>query len=220
MGDSHVEIFEYAQYEAQRANGFKLLAALFYEPEKELFTSEKIFAQLTEIVKKVCPDELKFFTALEPALQNYHDQELLVEYAQLFVGPAELIAPPYGSVYLDEERQLMGDSTLEVIKIYRENGLSIDGSFKDAPDHIVAELEFMYYLLFQEAQYLQINDLQKAQNISLTQQMFLDNFLLPWLKPFCENILNGTDNEFYCALAKALRAYAESTHWTKQSPFE
>ncbi len=41
------------------------------------------------------------------------------------------ITPNNGSVYLDEGRRVMGDSTMEVIKMYRDEGLSIDEDFKE-----------------------------------------------------------------------------------------
>ncbi len=50
-------------------------------------------------------------------------EPLKVEFSKLFVGPYKLFAAPYGSVYLDDERKVMGDSTLDVKNRYREAGL-------------------------------------------------------------------------------------------------
>ncbi|MFN2356106.1 MAG: molecular chaperone, partial [Desulfopila sp.] len=81
---------------------------------------------------------------MEQAIHESRHQDLLVEYARLFVGPFELLAPPYGSVYLETGRRLMGDSTIAVQHMYTNAGLTLD--VQEAPDHIALELEFMHYL--------------------------------------------------------------------------
>ena len=45
-------------------------------------------------------------------------ENLDVQFAKLFIGPYYLLAPPFGSIYLDNKRQIMGDSTLDVAKRY------------------------------------------------------------------------------------------------------
>jgi TorA maturation chaperone TorD len=105
--------------------------------------------------------ELNMSDVCEPAAEWVHSmrkefegsanlEPLKIDFSKLFVGPYKLFAAPYGSVYLDSERQVMGDSTLDVKTRYREAGLDTAKNFKDAPDHISAELEFMYYLIFKE----------------------------------------------------------------------
>ncbi|MBW1770891.1 MAG: molecular chaperone TorD family protein [Deltaproteobacteria bacterium] len=78
--------------------------------------------------------------------------DLCVDFARLFVGPYALLAPPYGSVYLDGERKVMGDSTMDVCMRYAEVGLQLADHFKEVPDHIAAELEFIYFLILKEAE--------------------------------------------------------------------
>lgn len=131
----------------------------------------------------------------------------MVEYARLFVGPYELKAPPYGSVYLDHERRVMGDSTMEVIKIYKEAGLSVDEDFKELPDHVAVELEFMYYLIYQEVEALEKAQLDKGLTRKETQELFLNRFLKPWVSHFCTKIKESTENEFYEALADSVLVF-------------
>jgi len=120
------------------------------------------------------------------------------------VGPYELRTPPYGSIYLDGERKVMGDSTLEVMELYREAGLSIDEDFKELPDHIAVELEFMYYLIHQEVEALVRLNFSRAMEVLKRQDLFLNRFLGPWIEPFCKNMREETENEFYLALADCL----------------
>ena len=98
-----------------KENCFRLLSACFYEPSKTLFLEENIFGKLTEDLKQVCPDAAGFSSNMGRSIHNYEDKELSVEYAKLFVGPFELAAPPYGSVYMDDGGRVMGDSTMKVI---------------------------------------------------------------------------------------------------------
>jgi TorA maturation chaperone TorD len=78
--------------------------------------------------------ELNMSDVCEPAAEWAHSmrkefegsanlEPLKIDFSKLFVGPYKLFAAPYGSVYLDGERQVMGDSTLDVKNRYREAGL-------------------------------------------------------------------------------------------------
>ena len=171
-------------YEQARSNCYKLLAACFYQPQKEAFIQEEFFKNLAMVLKDVSPDAAAHVPAMEKAFLNYSNEDLLIDYAKLFVGPNELIAPPYGSVYMDDGRRTMGDSTLEAIKIYKDEGLAIDENFKELPDHIAVELEFMYYLIFKETEALEKSETDKALDFIKTQELFLDKFLARWVKPF------------------------------------
>lgn len=196
------------QYEQARCESYKLIAACFYQPQKEVFVQEGLFENLTLLLKQACPDAAIFSEKMGETILNYSNEDLLVDYASLFIGPNELIAPPYGSVYLDEGRRTMGDSTIEVMKIYKDEGLAIDENFKELPDHIAVELEFMYYLIFKEIEALENKDNEKTAHFIEVQELFLHRFLGKWIKPFCDKITEGTENEFYRALAGCLSTFA------------
>lgn len=193
--------------EKARGDCYRLLSACFYQLQKEAFIQEEFFKNLAVILKDVSPDAAAHVPAMEKAFLKYSEEELLVAYAKLFVGPNELVAPPYGSVYLDRDRRVMGDSTMEVIKMYEEQGLSMDSEFRNLPDHITVELEFMYYLIFKEVEVLEKSETDKALNFIKTQGLFLDKFLKKWVGPFCDKIKEGADNEFYTSLADCVSIF-------------
>ena len=139
------------------------------------------------------------------ALQNSVENDLGPEYAALFVGPFALQAPPYGSVYLEEGRRVMGETTMEVLKIYQLAGLKVEA--KEPPDHIVVELEFMYFLLSEEVRARQSNENDAADIFRMQAQSFLSRHLGPWVGSFCEAIKLGTENNFYQALSDCLRTF-------------
>lgn len=74
---------------------------------------------------------------------------LPVEFAfnRLFVGPRALLAPPYASVYLDPEPQLMGQTTLQVRELYRLLDLRSPWENVIPDDHISFELDACHQLL-------------------------------------------------------------------------
>lgn len=190
---------------------YRLLAACFYQPDKSLFIQENLLGNLKEGLKRICPPASSFVEKMEEALSKYTDEELLVNYAKLFVGPYELIAPPYGSVYIDKERKVMGDSTIKTMDFYREAGLEISKDFKELPDHIAVELEFMYYLIFKEVEALGSSDIDAARRYAEMQNRFINSFLGLWINDFCEKIKNGTDNEFYKALADCASTFVKNS---------
>ncbi|MCS6037733.1 molecular chaperone TorD family protein [Klebsiella pneumoniae subsp. pneumoniae] len=54
---------------------------------------------------------------------------------RLFIGPWALPAPPWGSVWLDKESVLFGDSTLALRQWMRENGIALEADGNEPEDH-------------------------------------------------------------------------------------
>ncbi|MDW7771951.1 MAG: molecular chaperone TorD family protein [Desulfobulbaceae bacterium] len=194
----------------RQCNCFKLLAACFYEPEKEMFLRENLCDNLASMFADLgLAAEAKAADRMKKALEEQNDEDLKVEYARLFVGPFELVAPPYGSVYLDGNRMLMGDSTLAVQKVYRDNGLTLE--VRELPDHIALELEFMHYLCLREANAEAEENKEEAGRFARTQADFMRKFLGPWIVYFCHAVRKGTDNPFYFHLAECLEGFTVKT---------
>ena len=147
---------------------------------------------------------------MEDSILKYGNEELLVEYSRLFIGPFGVIAPPYGSVYLDGERRVMGDSTMKVIGMYRNEGLSGSVDARELPDHVAVELEFMSYLVFAEIKALEASDLRAAIEAVAKQERFSAEFLRRWIPPFCERIKENAENDFYTALAQCASTFIGS----------
>lgn len=215
-----VGIEKFIEFERARRDCYKLLAACFYQPQKELFLEEEVFINLTNLLKPICPEAAVFSEEMGSAVFKYSNEDLLVEYARLFVGPSVLLAPPYGSLYLEEGGKVMGETTVKVLEVYKVEGLSLDEHFKNLPDHIAAELEFMFYLAFNEVEALENNNIEKAVYFLNKQRSFKQTFLGRWAVPFCEKIKQGTENEFYNALADCLAVYITKTGSSDVMPVE
>ena len=189
----------------QLADSFKLLAVFFYEPEMDLWEQEDILNHLSGLMQKTSPGAFPLAQQMCDTSEMNDEEQMKVDYAALFVGPFELPAAPYGSVYLERSKRIMGDSTMAVLQLYREAGLKLD--VKDAPDHIAIELEFMHYLYSLEAEAIQEGDRERGIHMASLRTHFLTTCLVPWVHPFCQSIKNGTNNLFYINLADCLEAF-------------
>lgn len=129
------------------------------------------------------------------------------EYHRLFAGPYKLAAPPYASVYLESDPTIMGPSTVKVLKTYEEAGFSLSLSFKDLPDHITAELEFMALLCEQEGGAWQKEDFSQAEELLSREETFLVDHLAQWIPKFSSRVHSSTDSPFYRALASLVKDY-------------
>lgn len=206
-----MDIEQFVKLERARRDCYNLLAACFYQPQKKMLLEENVFAVLGDRLTRVCPDAELYSKKMAEALMRYDEEGLLVEYARLFLGPNELLAPPYGSVYLDKGGTLMGESTAKAMDFYEAEGLSMDQHYYNLPDHITAELEFMHYLTYREVEALEKIDMEKARYCLDRREAFLRKCLGPWVAPFREKIQQGTDNEFYRALADCLSVFMSKT---------
>ena len=187
-------------HESSRMAVFRILSDCFFLPDSGL--SEKL-EDLEFNMLHVCETAVVFIQEMRKEFRASAKLEHLeVDFSKLFVGPYQLSAPPYGSVYLEIERKMMGDSTQDVRNRYREAGLDTAKTFKDAPDHISAELEFMYYLIFKEIEALSNSNTETAIGFIQKQKSFLEDHLMVWVPEFANNIVGNAENPFYLNLAK------------------
>jgi TorA maturation chaperone TorD len=191
-----------------RAAAYKLLAECYYPPGEE--TGEHV-KQLSRHLKTLCPPAAEAVDRMEAAGQAGEGfEELTIDHARLFVGPFALLAPPYGSVYLEGERRLMGDSTLAAGDCYNEAGLEVSADFSGTPDHIAVELEFMHFLVIKEFDALTHGNLDRAQNFGQKQRAFLERHLAAWVPDFSRSVEEQAQTRFYQSLAMATRLFIES----------
>ena len=200
----------FVQHESIRAEIYKLLAECYYPPEEAL--SGKIMS-LDEKLGLICPRARQDIDWSEVELIKSNNIEgVMVEYARLFAGPYTLQAPPYGSVYLETERRIMGDSTMDVVNRYREAGLTMSEDFKEAPDHIAVELEFMHFLISRTIEFFTQNEPGAVRAYFHQQQSFLEYHLCAWITEFAKNIVQHAQFTFYQCLAKATKTFLDDDY--------
>ncbi len=178
----------------------RLLAACYYEPEPA-FAAEGLFDNLLAAARQVDETFVPHAQAMGEAFRATEAQALLLDYTRLLLGPMDILAKPYGSVWLDQEKTLMTDSTMAVLELYKEADYEMDEEFRELPDHIAAELEFLYLLIFRENEALRAGDAAKLELARDLKQRFLTQHLGRWIGPFAAAMRGNAQTDFYRQLA-------------------
>lgn len=185
---------------AQREVAYRLTSACCYAPD-QLWQETQLFEHLASAIASTAPALAETALALGCAFQQNEQQTLLVDYAALFVGPGPLLAAPYGSVYLEKGRRVMGDSTQSAGEFYRSAGLTFADGFTELPDHIAVELEFCSYLLQRQLAAEGSADADAAGYWQEQRRRFLQQHLGRWVASLCAAVRDNAETTFYQQLA-------------------
>jgi putative dimethyl sulfoxide reductase chaperone len=198
---------------AARADLCRLLAACYYEPGPE-FAEERVFDSMRTAAALVGPEVASLAQRLGQAFAAGDPEELLVDYTRLFLGPVDAAAKPYGSVWVTGEATLMQPSSMAVLAIYREGGFDLAEDFRELPDHVAAELEFLYLTLFRENAARRTDDLDAVAAALALRRRFLTEHLGAWVDPFTRAMENAAQTDYYRILAPLTRQFvtAELRH--------
>ena len=192
--------------ERVRATTYHLLAQCYMLPEK--IKDEKLVDSLYELLSLVNEEAAGYTKLMKKDLEEVSTvDELKFDYLSMFVGPKTLLAPPYGSIYMEEQGQIMGVSTYDAMRMYQEAGLKKSADFKEPPDHIRVELDFMFTLIQQTIELCEESNLSEAENKINLQLEFLIKHIAGWVKPFTNNIVENAKTDFYKNLARATEAF-------------
>lgn len=193
----------------------RFLAACYYEP-CAAFEEEKLFESMQAAAALLDPELHSGAQRLGDAFKIEGQETLLLDYTRLFLGPTGALARPYGCVWLTGDGSLMQDSTVDVLELYREGGFELDEDFRELPDHIAAELEFLYLLIFRKnrAASHSGNGTGTSEDIDSIRSRFLAEHLGKWAGPFTAAVQAGAQSAFYRELAdltqRFVRAEAET----------
>ncbi|MGP4142084.1 MAG: Tat proofreading chaperone DmsD [Sodalis sp. (in: enterobacteria)] len=118
------------------------------------------------------------------------------EFQRLFLGPHALPAPQWGSVYLDEESVVYGESTLALRAWLRQRGIAPALATNEPEDHCGLLLLLSAWL---------------AENAPSSLDTLLEEHLLPWAPRFLTLLCEGTVHPFYQGLGRLTRITL--AHW-------
>jgi TorA maturation chaperone TorD len=181
----------------------RLLAACYYEPAPA-FSEERMFDSLLDAASRIDRGLAAHARRLGEAFSAEELENLLVDYTRLFLGPTQAIARPYASVWMGSETTLAQDSTTAALALYQEyqeGGFEIDQDFRELPDHVAAELEFLYLLIFRENQLQRTRRRDQGAATADLRRRFLHEHLGAWIGPFTAAIRTGAETIFYRELA-------------------
>ncbi len=128
--------------------------------------------------------------AIKKSIDSSSDfiEDLQVEYTRLFInGVPHVVAPPYGSVYMD--KALQGAFAGDTIAFYRKKGFGMEED-ADLPDHLIHELEFISLLA--------------EENDIAGEEEFLTKLFRPWYGTFQTRVMEGAHHPFYRVIVQLI----------------
>lgn len=177
----------------------RYLAACYYEPSTD-FSEERLFDSMLAAASAIDPDLARRARRLGEAFATLNLQDLLVDYTRLFIGPSQPVAMPYASFWLTDDQSMRHDATTVVLDFYEQGGFGVSDDFRELPDHIAVELEFLYQLIYSQNQASGNED--GAAAVDALHRRFVTEHLAVWIGRFCDAIGSGAASAFYRELAE------------------
>lgn len=119
--------------------------------------------------------------------------DLDYQFSLLFEGQGKMPAPPWGSVYLDQEKLLMGESQERYRQFLQQHGLTLNTGMNEPEDQFGLML-IAYAILLEK---------QKTQAAN----QLIDEHLTPWSSAYLDQLKHNQVSQFYRALAVVAEQY-------------
>lgn len=190
----------------RRSDFYKFLSSVYNAPPTEELVTLLYSAGTVNSLLLLCKEAKDYLKSCGPyseIVQDFHD---------LMMVPGWKYCTPYEAVYIDTRivgdkiasNLLMGPSTTAVQKFYQKAGFEISNQYKELPDYIGLELEFMAMLCADEE-----NSDEFAQSFLMLQGQFLTEHISRWIKPFCNKLKLNAQTNVYKAIALITDSFIE-----------
>ncbi len=131
------------------------------------------------------------------------------EFMSLFKVPGGQYVTPYESVFRDTgeiggkqtKGLLMGQSAIDVQKWYRLAALEIAQEYKDLPDHICLELNYLAHLCAKEQEFASAGDEARLTRAWEMQRDFLAAHVVSWIDALRDKIYEKSQHAYFRAVA-------------------
>ncbi|MCL6745858.1 MULTISPECIES: Tat proofreading chaperone DmsD [Kosakonia] len=169
----------------------RVLGALFYYPPESEPSAPLIAALRSREWLEQWPLPEETLIPLADAFAQPCDEPLSEAWQRLLIGPWALPAPPWGSVWLDKESVLFGDSTLALRQWMRDSNIAFNSGQNEPEDHFGTLLLMAAWLAEQG-------------NHDACDQL-LAWHLLPWSGRFLGEFCDNARHPFFNALGQLAR---------------
>ncbi len=140
------------------------------------------------------------------------------DYTRLFIGPGQVLAPPWESVHFSEERLTFQAETLQVRAWYQRFGLVVEKLYSEPDDHIGLEYEFVAHLAKQGLSALDCQDPADLNALLDAQRAFLSEHVLRWAPAWCTSVVEQAHTDWYRGLATLAQGVLAETAEVLQIP--
>jgi TorA maturation chaperone TorD len=187
----------------ERAALYKFLSECYYVPDESLLAAVRNLGRTAHAPYPELARTVPGTNGLET---------LKIDHSRLFIGPYKLLAPPYGSTYLDDHARVMTGSTMDVREWYREQGLGL--AISGPPDHIIVELEFMHYLICRQIDADYNSDSAMQVQYAQKRELFVRSHLSRWIPDFVTTVEANAETDFYKTLARITKHIVSGEYMT------
>lgn len=168
----------------------KILGSLFYFPlthenNRAIIAAMKANEELAE----------NGFGDVVNAIESEHCDAINDDFFLLFEGGEIMVAPPWGSVYLDKEQVIFGDSTLRYRRFLKQHDIELDTGMREPEDQFGLMLFAVSQIIAQH------------QDPVLVAQLFSAH-LLPWSTHYLSRVEKHAQTSSYRRLAKFAKAWS------------
>ena len=133
------------------------------------------------------------------------------DFNRLFVGPGEMLAPPWESVHRSKTKLTFQEPTLQVRELYRRFGVEVPAVHREPDDHLGLELAFVATLSDQAANAAARGDTAQLARCFDAQRDFLQDHLLAWAPACLALVEKHAETDYYRGAARlGLGSLAES----------
>ncbi|MET6677679.1 Tat proofreading chaperone DmsD [Citrobacter amalonaticus] len=169
----------------------RVLGALFYYAPDSAEAAPLVSALTADDWQTQWPLAAETLSPLATNFKRVSDESLSGAFQRLFVGPYALPSPPWGSVWLDRENVLFGESTLALRQWMRDNDIHVEAEQNEPEDHF-GSLLLMAAWLAENGRHSECEQL-------------LAWHLLPWSSRFLDVFIESAGHPFYQALGELAR---------------
>ena len=165
---------------------FQLLGQnLYCRPSNENKQIRDNLTQLPELLN--WPDKNKIANLVQ-ALPALDVEDLEYQFSVLFEGQGRMPCPPWGSVYLDKDNIVFGETTAEYRNFLRQNGLEIKSESKEPEDQFGL-------MLLALSQLLEKGEAQAGMEL-------ITEHLMPWGTRYLELLEKNEVSQYYAIIAQ------------------
>lgn len=195
---------------AARSQIYGLLACALRYPDEQLFADlregkwQEVAAQAALHSGAESEDLFRELQLLTGSLAESLG-ELEASYTTLF--SAGLVCPHHESDYVARHAFQNAEVMADVAGCYGAFGLRVSGAYRELPDFLGTELEFLHVAAWQEANALREGNLEAAHRCFEAQETFLIEHVGAWISGFRKQVEQSGACRFYAALARLVETF-------------